>query len=299
MWAAPSGAPRGSGAVLPQLSGTSGASGNGNRRVVALVRAAAGRTGTRVVDRGRGQDSGGGDAQAKDRRARRRASARVAVQRAVREDAHLDTAGGQSRSATVAVASPPAGADAHPGEEPAAFAGHQRRPGAQTRAVEPGGAEAVSGPGTGAVGGTAAAGQSGIAVRSVVPHRSAGSGSGTASGAATRGGAADDSPRGGSDYGAGFRTGDRGSRAFSQQQKASQLSGTYSQRRQLRRQATAGPHQQAGQCAVARPAGGSRARGGAARRAVETLLPPSGHQKKPLHCRRGRGPQAGGAVVVD
>jgi hypothetical protein len=46
-------------------------------------------------------------------------------------------------------------------------------------------------------------------------------------------------------------------------------------------------------------AGGSGARGGAARCGVETRLPPSGHAQEPLDCHRGRGPQAGGAVVVD
>lgn len=117
--------------------------------------------------------------------------------------------------------------------------------------------------------------------------------------AATRSAAADDSSRDGSDYGAGIRAGDRRSRAFSQQQKTSQLSGADSPRGQLRRQATAGTHQQAGQCDVARPAGGSGARGGAARIPVETGLPPFGHAQEPLHCRGGRGPQAGGAVVVD
>src|SRR5438270_6962785 len=108
MGSAPTGAPRGSGAFLPQPGGRGGAGGDGNRRVVALVREAVGRVGTRAVDRGCGQDTGGGNAQAKDGRARRRASAGTVMQRDVREDAHLDTAGRESRSAAVAVASSPA-----------------------------------------------------------------------------------------------------------------------------------------------------------------------------------------------
>ncbi len=174
MGAAPVGASRGSGAVLPQPGGTGGASGHGNGRGVALVREVAGRVGTGVVDRRRGQNPGGGDAQAEDRRARRGASAGVVVERAIREDAHLDSAGRVPRSAAVAVASSPAGADAHAGEEPVAFAGHQRGHGAQARTVEPGGTKAVSVPGTGAVGRTTAAGQCGTAGRVVAPHRSAG-----------------------------------------------------------------------------------------------------------------------------
>ena len=86
---------------------------------------------------------------------------------------------------------------------------------------------------------------------------------------------------------------------FPNSKKTSQLSGIDSPRRQLWRQAAAGPHQQARQRTVARPAGGSGARGGAARGALETRLPPPGHAEEPLDCRRGRGPQAGGAVVVD
>jgi hypothetical protein len=93
--------------------------------------------------------------------------------------------------------------------------GMERKPGLWSQA----GTKAVSGSGVSAVGSTTAAGQSGIAVRVVAPHRSAGPGGGTASGTAPGGGAADDSSRRGTDHGAGFRAGDRGSRAFSQQQK--------------------------------------------------------------------------------
>src|SRR5215469_2284526 len=88
-----------------------GASGDGGDRTCGLVRAAAGGTGVRAVDRGSGEDQGQAGAKAEDGPPGCRAAAAVAAGGSLSPGVGAQC--GESRSASTAVASASAGADAH------------------------------------------------------------------------------------------------------------------------------------------------------------------------------------------
>ena len=102
-----------------------GARGHRGYRPHPLVRAAAGRAGTRVVDRRCGADPGVDGAQAEDRRTRRRSPAAVVAGRTLPADLAADD--GRARSAATGLASAEAGMDAQCRGQSTARPSHGRR----------------------------------------------------------------------------------------------------------------------------------------------------------------------------
>src|SRR4029077_12296781 len=213
--------------VLRGLVST-GAGGNRGHRAYALVRAHAGRTGTRVVDRGCGADPGVDGAQTEDGCARCGALAGLAVERSL--PAHLAADAGGARSAATGVASAEAGVDAECGGQPAARLGHGRRGVSKEEAVHeerPGGVRKL---GARSLGESSPAGVAEDA-RCVGPIVAATGSRGAATSRAERGGgAADDASRSRAGDLAGFRTHHRSGGTFRTEQASGELLGTESAR---------------------------------------------------------------------
>src|SRR5215469_11546590 len=100
-----------------------GASGDGGDRTCGLVRAAAGGTGVRAVDRGSGEDQGQAGAKAEDRPSGCRPAAAVAAGGSL--SSGVGTQYGKSRPASAAVAPTSASADADADHESVASGGHE------------------------------------------------------------------------------------------------------------------------------------------------------------------------------
>src|SRR6516225_3913483 len=100
-----------------------GASGDGGDRVCPLVRATAGGTGVRAVDRRSGEDQGEAGTEAEDGPPGCRAAAAAAAGGSLSSD--MGTQSGKSRSASVAVAPASAGADADTDHESVASGSHE------------------------------------------------------------------------------------------------------------------------------------------------------------------------------
>ena len=206
---------------------------------------------------------------------------------------------GEPRSAATAVAPAPHGAGAHADHESAASGGAERRTALQEEVVAGTRTRATGVVPVGSVGEPATARSAGVAGSTEPDDRGAESGDRAGSGEVSGGAALADASRSGSADGTGFRADHRESGTLSVWQADGELSGTGAVGGLQRESATAGPHHETRELAVAFPAGGSGASDGAQPSGMAQQVFPPDDATRTEDRQSGDGAKTGGSSVLD